>query len=265
MNNSIENKTIDNRANDILEVIMSYARLEFCQKLPLSNNGDVFDAIASGVNMLGEELNENVVSLKEKEQLLKEIHHRVKNNMQIISSMLRLQFSKEVDERVIASIQDSQNRIYAMALVHEMLYKNSQFKNTNFNDYLIYLTKSIFTSYAPKNHQIELVIDISTNTYFEIDRMIPLGLMINEMITNSLKYAFLEKNSGKIEILGSVEENNFFTIKVTDNGKGLGTNFVLEQHGNLGMQLIYLLADQIDADIEMTKTNGLGYIIKLKK
>lgn len=265
MNNSIGNKNIDNRANDILEVIMSYARLEFDHKLPLSEKGDVFDAIASGVNMLGEELNENVVSLKEKEQLLKEIHHRVKNNMQIISSMLRLQFSKEEDERVIASIEDSQNRIYAMALVHEMLYKNAQFKNTNFNDYLIYLTKSIFTSYAPKNHQIELVIDISENTYFEIDKMIPLGLMINEMITNSLKYAFLEKNTGKIEITSSVGDNNFFIIKVKDNGKGLGTNFAIEKHGNLGMQLIYLLADQIDAEIEMIQNNGLGYIVKLIK
>lgn len=264
MSKTIKQKGIENRANDILEVIMSYARLEFDQKLPLSTDGGVFDAIASGVNMLGEELNENVVSLKEKEQLLKEIHHRVKNNMQIISSMLRLQFSKETDKRVIASIQDSQNRIYAMALVHEMLYNNAQFKHTNFNDYLVFLTKSIFTSYAPKNHQIELVIDISKNTIFEIDKMIPLGLMINEMITNSLKYAFTDNPKGKITIVGSVLDKKFFNIEVKDNGKGLGTKFAIEEVNSLGMQLIYLLADQIDAEIKMINTNGLGYNIKLK-
>lgn len=254
---------IEEKAKEILEVIMSYARLEFNHQLPISNKGDVFDAISSGVNMLGEELKENVVSLKEKEQLLKEIHHRVKNNMQIISSMLRLQFAKEKDERIIHSIQDSQNRIYAMALVHEMLYNTAQFKLTNFKEYIELLTKSISTSYASTQHHIHLTISIPEEVCFETERIIPLGLMVNEIVTNSLKYAFTDEEGG-ISITCK-NEGEGYLIKVGDNGKGLSKKFNIEEDVNLGMQLVFLLGEQIDAQVIIEKEKGLHYHIHLKK
>ncbi len=249
------------KANEILEAIMAYARLEFeGPKLEIGDEGDVFDAISSGVNMLGEELKENVVSLKEKEHLLKEIHHRVKNNMQIISSMLRLQFSKENDERVVGLIQDSQSRIHAMALVHEMLYSTANFKYVNFKDYIEVLTKSLFASYAAANHQIELKLKIINQLSFEIEKIIPLGLIVNEVITNSLKYAF-DNNKGIIDInvLQLTEDKVIIIIK--DNGKGLSDGFNFDDDGSLGMQLIYLLSEQIDSEVEMMNDNGLGYQI----
>lgn len=252
---------INNKANDILEAIMAYARLEFtAPKLEIGEEGDVFDAISSGVNMLGEELKGKVVSNKEKEQLLKEIHHRVKNNMQIISSMLRLQFSKENDERVIGLIQDSQSRIHAMALVHEMLYSTSNFKNVSFDDYLAMLTKSLFSSYAPVEHNIKLELDIDPTITFEIEQIIPLGLMINEIITNSLKYAF-DNASGVISVKAKCLKPNSCEILIKDNGKGLPEGFDLEDSADLGMQLIHILAEQIDANVEMLNIEGVSYLI----
>jgi len=251
---------ISNKANDILEAIMAYARLEFdAPKLEIGERGDVFDAISSGVNMLGEELKENVVSNKEKEQLLKEIHHRVKNNMQIISSMLRLQFSNENDERVIGLIQDSQSRIHAMALVHEMLYSANNFKHVQFSDYVDMLTKSIFISYAPSEHQIELKINIDDAIFFEIEKIIPLGLIVNEVVTNSLKYAF-DDAVGKVVVDTSVTDNKY-VVHIMDSGKGLSDGFNFDDDGSLGMQLIYLLAEQIDAKVEMISEKGLEYKI----
>ena len=255
-------ENINNKANDILEAIMAYARLEFdSPKLNIGMEGDVFDAISSGVNMLGEELKDNVVSLKEKEHLLKEIHHRVKNNMQIISSMLRLQFSKEDDERVVGLIEDSQNRIHAMALVHEMLYSTSSFKHVGFDDYVQMLTKSLFASYAHTNHKIKLTLDIDEDLVFEIEKIIPLGLIVNEVITNSLKYAF-SNNDGEIVVRSKIENNQCFII-ISDNGIGLSGGFNMDDDGSLGMQLIYLLGDQIDATIHMENKGGLTYKISI--
>ena len=254
---------ISNKANDILEAIMGYARLEFdAPKLEIGEDGDVFDAISSGVNMLGEELKENVVSNKEKAHLLKEIHHRVKNNMQIISSMLRLQFSNENDERVIGLIQDSQSRIHAMALVHEMLYSTNNFKHVQFSDYVDVLTKSIFTSYTPTGHEIALDLEIDNTIFFEIEKIIPLGLIVNEVVTNSLKYAF-DDGVGKVVVGASVIGNDY-VVHIRDSGKGLSDGFNFDDDGSLGMQLIYLLAEQIDAKVEMLNNRGLSYIISIK-
>jgi len=112
----------DGRCSTILEVIMAYARLDFSCKTTITNSGDVFDAIGAGVNMLGEELKSSTISLKEKEQLLREIHHRVKNNLQIISSLLSLQSENVKDKKFLALIRESRNRIKSMALENKMLY-----------------------------------------------------------------------------------------------------------------------------------------------
>ncbi len=251
----------DPRVNDILEAIMSLARLDFSKKIPIDDQSDSLTAIAAGVNMLGEELRENVVSLKEKEQLLKELHHRVKNNMQIIISMLKLQTVNEDNARLLALVQDSQNRISAMALVHEMLYSTKDFVFTQLKEYVDFLATSLFMSYAPPEHQIEMELDIDTEIYFEIDYMIPLGLILNEMMSNSLKHAF-PNATGKIRITARVDEDGKHHIGYSDNGKGLPSNFDLRQSESLGMQLIVMLTEQLDGEVAIKMENGLSYELR---
>lgn len=251
----------DPRVNEILEAIMSLARLDFSKKIPIDDQADSLTAIAAGVNMLGEELRENVVSLKEKEQLLKELHHRVKNNMQIIISMLKLQTVNEENERLLALVQDSQNRISAMALVHEMLYSTKDFVFTQLKEYVDFLATSLFMSYAPPEHQIEIEMDIDAEIYFEIDYMIPLGLILNEMMSNSLKHAF-HNAAGKIRITAAVEEDGRHYINYSDNGKGLPSNFNLHQSESLGMQLIVMLTEQLDGEVTIKMENGLSYELR---
>jgi two-component sensor histidine kinase len=248
----------DPRVNDILEAIMSLARLDFSKKIPIDDQADSLTAIASGVNMLGEELRDNVVSLKEKEQLLKELHHRVKNNMQIIISMLKLQTMNEDNARLLALVQDSQNRISAMALVHEMLYSTKDFVFTQLKEYVDFLATSLFMSYAPPEHQIEMEFDIDAEIYFEIDHMIPLGLILNEMMSNSLKHAF-PNAKGKIKITAHFDEEGKHHICYSDNGKGLPANFDLHQSESLGMQLVVMLTEQLDGEVTIKNENGLSY------
>lgn len=237
---------------------MSLARLDFSKKVPIDDQADSLTAIAAGVNMLGEELRENVVSLKEKEHLLKELHHRVKNNMQIIISMLKLQTVNEENERLLALVQDSQSRISAMALVHEMLYSTKDFVFTQLKEYVEFLSSSLFMSYAPPEHKIEIFLEIDPEIYFEIDYMIPLGLILNEMMSNSLKHAF-PNTEGKILICAYVDEEGRYHMVYFDNGKGLPVDFDWQKSETLGMQLISMLTEQLDGEVNLKTEIGLTY------
>lgn len=250
----------EKRASEILEVIMSYARLEFSVKTNISKNGDVLDAIASGVNMLGEELKSSTVTLKEKDQLLREIHHRVKNNMQIISSLLNLQSENVKDERFLAMIRDSRNRINAMAFIHEMLYATADFKFTNFDSYVQKLSRSLVASYGENAANVIFRIKIDKTLRFDVDRMIPLGLILNEVITNSFKYAFKKDDPEKvITIELELDEEARYHLFIGDNGIGLPEQFDIKKDANLGMQLILLLAEQADAKIKVLRGKGTVY------
>ncbi|MBI3136707.1 MAG: sensor histidine kinase [Bacteroidetes bacterium] len=251
----------DSRTTEILEAIMALARLDFSHKIQIHGAGDSIAAIAAGVNMLGEELRENVVSLKEKEQLLKELHHRVKNNMQIIISMLKLQTINEDNERLLALVQDSQNRISAMALVHEMLYSTKDFVFTQLREYIEFLSASLFLSYAPPKHAIVLELEIDRAIYFEIDYMIPLGLIMNEMMSNSLKHAF-PGGEGKIKIHAAVDETGWYTITYSDDGKGLPKDFDIAKSESLGTQLIVMLTEQLDGELVVKRDKGLSYSLR---
>lgn len=251
----------DPRTDAILETIMALARLDFSKRIELDENNDALTAISAGVNMLGEELRDNVVSLKEKEQLLKELHHRVKNNMQIIISLLKLQAATEDNLRFAEIIKDSEKRISAMALVHEMLYNTKDFAFTKFGEYVAVLSESLFVSYAPANHEIVIDLQIEEDIYFEIDFMIPLGLIINEMMSNSLKYAF-KNNSGKILIAAKTLDDGAYEVVYHDDGVGLPSTFNLENAETLGMQLILMLTEQLQGNIEIFRNEGLGYKLK---
>jgi len=238
----------DNRIQEIMELLMSYARLDFDKKIQIDTRQDELTAISAGVNMLGEELKVNSISLKEKERLLKELHHRVKNNMQIITSMLRLQTINETDPKILAFVRDSKSRIESMALVHEMLYSSDGFEFTQLSEYIDFLQRSIFMSYAPPAHKINVELKVSEKCYFKIDNMIPLGLIINELITNSLKHAFRDR-VGTILIQAEKIGERGFVVVYEDDGLGLKENFKIEDSETLGMQLIEMLSDQLDAKI----------------
>ena len=252
----------DGRCSLILEVIMAYARLDFSRKTNISNNGDVFDAIGAGVNMLGEELKSSTISLKEKEQLLREIHHRVKNNLQIISSLLSLQSENVKDKKFLSLIRESRNRIKSMALVHEMLYTTTDLSHVKLKNYIKSLWESIYDSYRRPKMVISFKENILSDARFEIDRMIPLGLILNEIISNSLKYAF-KKNTGEIRIDFQYDKRKKkHTITVSDNGAGLPKGFNHKKDSNLGMQLIFMLAEQLNGQVTLSSKKGTSYKIE---
>ena len=253
------------RANEILEVILAFARQDFGQKVSIHNDDNVLDGIGSGVNMLGEELQHSTISLQEKEQLLKEIHHRVKNNMQIISSLLNLQSDNEKDARVLDLIKDSRSRINSMAIIHEMLYANANFVFTNFYEYVEKLSQSLISSYLKPDRKVEFNIEIEKSVCFDIDKMIPLGLILNEVITNSLKYAFPKDIVGIINIkLSQSKKTGKNELRISDNGIGLANNFTVKTHGNLGMQLIHMLTEQIDGLVALNGTKGTAFTISFQ-
>jgi two-component sensor histidine kinase len=226
----------------------------------ISPEDDVLDGIGAGVNMLGEELKHSAWSLKEKEHLLKEIHHRVKNNLQIVSSLLNLQSDSIVDEKYLGLIKESHNRINSMALVHEMLYKSKDLSKIELKEYIEVLSSSVNMSYSSPSKEISFDYHIQSGVFLEIDMMIPIGLILNEILSNSYKYAFKEKNKGVIRIELKQLKKQLILI-VEDDGIGLEKNFDIKKQGSLGMQLIHMLSEQIEADMKVSSKKGTRYDI----
>jgi PAS domain S-box-containing protein len=198
-------------------------------------------------------------SLKEKEVLLKEIHHRVKNNMQIISSMLRLQSVHIHDERDIELIRDSINRVRSMALVHEKLYRSHDLAKIDFLEYLKSLTKELFKTYEANQEKIRLILD-SRAIHLGIDKAIPCALIINEIISNALKYAFPDSRRGEIQIEFSRNERNFRLV-MSDNGVGIPEDLDFRNTKSMGLQLVNLLTEQLNGEIELDRNNGTKFTI----
>jgi len=252
---------IQQRSNDILDVIMAYARLEFNQKTEIQGKGDVFDSIAAGVNMLGEELENSVLTINEKEALLKEVHHRVKNNLQIISSLMNLQASNTTDPVFLALVRECKNRISSMSMIHEMLYQSKNLSSISAEEYIKHLVLSIESSFCLSDVKVKFDLQLQENLLLETDKMIPIGLILNEAISNSIKHAFPGK-SGTITIaLNKV--NDAFHLVVADNGIGVPCD-TWKTGTTLGIQLIHTLAEQLDAKMEMVWENGLNYVFEFE-
>ena len=211
------------------------------------------------ISKLNEE--KTIQSLKEKEVLLKEVHHRVKNNMQIISSILNLQSSYTNDANILNLLRESQNRIKTMAYIHESLYQNKTFSSINFNDYLAQLINNIVHSYSVSPDKIHLEVNCE-KTILNLDTSIPLGLIINELVTNSIKHAFPASNKGKITI-NLRTQNKFVFLTVEDNGVGIDPTITPENSGTLGLQLVYTLIDQINGKIEFENSMPQGTRINI--
>jgi PAS domain S-box-containing protein len=201
-------------------------------------------------------------SLKEKDVLLKEIHHRVKNNMAIISALLQLQARYSDDEKVTQLFRDSQSRISSMALVHEKLYQTKDFTDINFREYVEEFVRHILSTYGKKEGDISLMLsvdDISLN----IDTMIPCGLIINELVTNSIKHAFEGVESPEISIALNVNDN-FATLVYRDNGMGIPEHVDIQIIETLGLQIIKMLAVQLRGVVKLDRDNGTSFIIDFK-
>lgn len=201
-------------------------------------------------------------SLKEKEVLLREIHHRVKNNLQIISSMLNLQTNYITDEKSLLIFEESRNRVRSMALIHEKLYQNESLSSLNIKDYIVELVNYLMNSYRT-NSRVGAMINIS-DIYLNTDTAIPLGLIINEIVSNSLKYAFPDDRRGKISIKLTSFNNEKFQMIIEDDGIGLPENFDINKTNTLGLQLVSSLVTQLDGEIKVFSEGGTKYQIDFR-
>jgi PAS domain S-box-containing protein len=204
-------------------------------------------------------------SLKEKEILLSEIYHRVKNNMQIIISLLKLQSRHVNEEKYREMFKESQNRILSMSLVHEKLYQSKDLTQIDFNEYIRDLIKDLFQSYGANKGNLTLKIDVKT-ILLGIDYAIPCGLIINELVTNSLKHAFPDSREGEIKVVLRSTGENMIELTVGDNGIGIPEDMDFKQTKTLGLHLVTLLAEnQLHGNIKLNRSKGTEFIMKFKK
>ncbi|RME99665.1 MAG: PAS domain S-box protein, partial [Chloroflexi bacterium] len=202
-------------------------------------------------------------SLKEKEVMLQEIHHRVKNNLQIISSLLNLQSAYVNDPQLADIFQDSQHRIRSMALIHEKLYRSKNLAQINFAEYIQDLSASMFSAQSSTAKGVTLechVLPILLN----IDQAVPSGLILNELLSNALKHAFPGGGPGKVTV-DLTATNQQIHLAVSDNGIGLPPDFNFDQTDSLGLQLINTLVDQLDGSIEFNGQNGTRVEVRFPK
>jgi len=199
-------------------------------------------------------------SLREKEVMLKEIHHRVKNNLQVVSSLLYLQSEKLKDVYGRSMLRESQNRVKSMALVHERLYQSDDLARIEFAEYIRNLSAHLFHSFGldPVRITLSTLVD---EVFLSIETAIPCGLIINELVSNSLKHAFPEEMEGVITIMLSKGQEGTLTLIVKDNGVGLPGELDFRDTESMGLHLVMTLIKQLGATIELDRSEGAAYEI----
>jgi PAS domain S-box-containing protein len=204
-------------------------------------------------------------SLEEKEIMLREIHHRVKNNMQVISGLLILQEEYSNDEKISEMIKESQNRIASMALIHEKLYRSESLSKIDFKEYIDDLVSGLFESYGFTESRIGLKAN-AENIFMGIDIAIPVGLIINELVSNSLKHAFPEGKKGEIEISLSSIGEYMIELLVQDNGVGIPEGVDFRNTESLGLHIVNILVEnQLHGEITMNNDNGTEFRIRFRR
>ncbi|WP_292388175.1 PAS domain S-box protein [Methanosarcina sp. UBA5] len=216
----------------------------------------------------------------------KEIHHRIKNNLQVISSLLDLQAEKFAGSdiydtsKVLAAFRDSQNRVISMALIHEELYGSKEVSILNFATYLQKLTEELFRCYNVGASGAKMILEIEEAIFFDMDTAVPLGMIVNELVSNSLKHAFPGGKNGEIKIKLFREEsgesedcetedsnearkNKSYILTVSDNGIGIPESINLEDFDTLGIQLVTILVDQLDGELDLNRDSGTEFVIKI--
>jgi len=202
-------------------------------------------------------------SLREKEILLREIHHRVKNNMQVITSLLDLQAKSSGNKELMEILLDSQRRIRSMALVHEKFYDSKDFTKINLTEYVRTLSQELFQSYKTAPEKIDLIIQIHRDVYMDINKVIPCGMILNELISNALKHAFPGDRQGELQIIIYETKNTEVEIIVCDNGVSLPNDVDIHQPRTVGLYLVNgLVKNQLDGQIEVRRGAGTEFRIK---
>ncbi|GEM_PF-2852697 len=200
-------------------------------------------------------------SLFEKEILLKELHHRIKNNLQVVSGLLHLQEENVNDPQLLNILRDSQNRILSMALVHERILESENFSQIDIEKYIRTLVNQLFSIYGSNNSNISLDIQIQVKS-FDFDKSIYCGLIINELVSNSLKYAFHNNQNNQIQIHVSNTNSGKTKLTVADNGVGFSQDFSLEKNSSIGLKVVSLLVNsQLEGVLNLMKNNGAKFEI----
>jgi two-component sensor histidine kinase len=199
-------------------------------------------------------------SLLEKETMLKEIHHRVRNNLQVISGLLQLQAKASKNPELIESLQESQNRIHAMSMVHEKLYNSSDLSGIDLTVYIRSLSQELFQSYNINPGNIALTIQADEEVLVNISKAIPCGLVMNELISNALKHAFPGDRPGALKIIIRKAKDTEIEVVVYDNGLGLPDDVDIHNPQSMGLDLVNgLVKNQLDGRIEVKRGNGTEF------
>lgn len=202
-------------------------------------------------------------ALEEKEMLLKEIHHRVKNNLMVISSLLSLQSRYIKDKKALAVFKESQNRAKSMALIHEKLYRSTDLKRIDFGEYIRTFSAELYHSIVGDPRQVKLELNVE-HVMLDINTSIPLGLIVNELITNSMKYAFPPGSKGKIKI-DFYPQDDYFILNVSDDGIGIPEEVDVENTKSLGLQLVNSLTEQINGQLTVNRKDPTEFKIKFQE
>lgn len=201
-------------------------------------------------------------SLREKEVLLREIHHRVKNNLQIVSSILNLQGNYITDRKSLEMFADSQSRIKSIALIHELLYQNDDLAQANFGEYLHSLVTNLLRTYKV-NSRVGFEIEADT-VFLSLDSAIHCGLIVTELVTNSLKYGFQGREEGTV-FVSIKDEGEFYVLSAGDDGVGFPEDFDYRMSDSLGLQLVNTLSEQIGGRLELEEGSGTRFTLKFKE
>lgn len=200
-----------------------------------------------------------VEGTKQKENLLREIHHRVKNNFAILVSLINMQKAQSQSEDVKQSLTNLQLRIRTMALVHEMLYRSEDFEKISFPDYVRSVASVISATYGRMNVHLEFQMD---PVIINIETAIPLGLMLNELLSNAYRHAFTENVGGAIAIIFKKNKApNYYALTIADTGKGLPDGFSMEGSKTMGLQIVDILVKQIEARLLIEQQKGTSFTV----
>ncbi len=199
-------------------------------------------------------------NLEERETLLKEIHHRVKNNLQIIANLLYLQSSKAEDENIKDVLEEGQGRVRSMSLIHQKLYENDDLKSIPFEEYLMELVQEIQNSFGDEGSKVKINIQ-AQQVFFDVENAVPLGLIINELTTNTFKYAFDGKKKGEYNIY-LTREDGHYELHVSDNGKGLPEEIDIRKTRSLGLRLVRVLSNQLEGQYHFENDGGMNFKLR---
>jgi two-component system, sensor histidine kinase PdtaS len=194
-------------------------------------------------------------ALNEKEALLREIHHRVKNNLQVISSLLNMHVRKVTDPESKKILEEGSERLLAMALIHKNLYPHSDLSSISLKDYLASLCKQLLDNYSLKHQEVKLELSLE-NITVDIDKLIPIGLIVNELLSNSMKHAFDDGVEGCIAVGLKSIDSKTIELCIADNGRGVDPSKIMEKSGSLGMKLVKIFSDKLNTKLEYDVNHG---------